>query len=201
MTKEQFIKELKDALSSLPESEAEECVNFYKEMIDDRMEEGLSESDAVMAVGDVNKIASNKLAEELETEPPKRFGEQKPKKEGKRSGLNKSALAVGSPLWLTVAILLLVCAFAIYVSIWAVLISLWASFISFAIASLGAAILIVPSFFESNLSGCFMLSAALCCFALAIFSFFVCRVLTKYAIIFTKKSLIFTKKLFTKKEV
>ena len=66
MTKKKFLESLGAELSRLPKREIEECLAFYGEMIDDRMEEGLSEAEAVMAVGDVKKIAKEKLGEEFE---------------------------------------------------------------------------------------------------------------------------------------
>ena len=56
MTKQEFLTALSDALRGLPQSDIDERVAFYAEMIDDRMEEGLSEQEAVAAVGSVPDI-------------------------------------------------------------------------------------------------------------------------------------------------
>ena len=50
MTKQEFSDKLKKLLSSLTEEEISERIGFYLEMIDDRIEEGLSEDEAVSAV-------------------------------------------------------------------------------------------------------------------------------------------------------
>ena len=50
MTKKEFLAKGRKALSHLPKEELEERLAFYGEMIDDRMEEGLSETDAVMQI-------------------------------------------------------------------------------------------------------------------------------------------------------
>ncbi len=63
MTKLKFILSLHDKLSGLPQDEVEERISFYSEMIEDRMEEGLSEEDAVAAVGTVEEIAAQIEAE------------------------------------------------------------------------------------------------------------------------------------------
>ena len=57
MTKLQFLLALHDKLAGLPQNEVEERLNFYSEMIEDRMEEGLSEEEAVLAAGDVHTPA------------------------------------------------------------------------------------------------------------------------------------------------
>ena len=43
MRKWEFLSTLKNRLSGFPKQEVEERLNFYSEMIDDRMEEGLNE--------------------------------------------------------------------------------------------------------------------------------------------------------------
>ena len=44
MLKQEYLKQLKKSISSLPKAEINERVNFYSEMIDDLVEEGLSEN-------------------------------------------------------------------------------------------------------------------------------------------------------------
>ena len=51
MNKQEFIVALCDRLVGLPEQEVEDRIGFYCEMIDDRIEDGLSEEDAVAAIG------------------------------------------------------------------------------------------------------------------------------------------------------
>ena len=47
MTKQAFLAALGERLVGLPQKDIEERLTFYSEMIDDRMEEGLSEEEAV----------------------------------------------------------------------------------------------------------------------------------------------------------
>ena len=50
MTKIKFLIELHNRLSGLPKDDVEERLSFYSEMIEDRIEDGLSEEEAVEAV-------------------------------------------------------------------------------------------------------------------------------------------------------
>ena len=50
MTKKEFLARLRRGLAQLPPEEREERLAFYSEMIDDRMEEGLSEQEAVASL-------------------------------------------------------------------------------------------------------------------------------------------------------
>lgn len=47
MTKQEYLDELRSALGELPADEARRACAFYEEMIDDRIEAGLDEQDAV----------------------------------------------------------------------------------------------------------------------------------------------------------
>ena len=63
MTKQEFLAQLQSGLLGLTESDAQERLTFYSEMIDDRMEEGLSEQDAVAQIGEIDEIVASILAE------------------------------------------------------------------------------------------------------------------------------------------
>ena len=65
MNKHDFIAKLRAKLSGLPDSDVRERLGFYSEMIDDRIEEGLSEEAAVSEIGSVDDIAA-RLGEKKE---------------------------------------------------------------------------------------------------------------------------------------
>ena len=50
MNKEKFLDALRRRLSGLPQEDIDERIAFYEEMIDDRMEEGLSEEEATATI-------------------------------------------------------------------------------------------------------------------------------------------------------
>ncbi|MBQ3573350.1 MAG: DUF1700 domain-containing protein, partial [Clostridia bacterium] len=51
MNKEQFLFELRGRLAGLPLEDIERSLDFYREMIDDRIEDGMTEDEAVAAIG------------------------------------------------------------------------------------------------------------------------------------------------------
>lgn len=63
MTKQEFLSELERALGKLPHAEVEQALAFYDEAISDRMEDGLSEAEAVAGLGPVDEIAAQIAAE------------------------------------------------------------------------------------------------------------------------------------------
>ena len=63
MNKTEFINQLSAALTGLSEEDIKKSVDFYTEMIDDRIEDGMPEEEAVAAVGSIDEIRSNILQE------------------------------------------------------------------------------------------------------------------------------------------
>ena len=63
MDKALFLDELRRRLSGLPQSDLDERLLFYSEMIDDRMEDGLTEEEAVAGIGSVDEIVEQIMAE------------------------------------------------------------------------------------------------------------------------------------------
>ena len=57
MTKQVFLNELAAALHSLPREERYRTLGYYDELIDDRMEDGQSEEDAVASLGEPQQVA------------------------------------------------------------------------------------------------------------------------------------------------
>lgn len=187
MTKLEFLKALRKRLSALPRAEAEERLRFYSEMIEDRMEEGLSEEEAVAAVGSVEQIAAQILSEFPHTAA-------RPKKKGWEITL----LILGFPLWFPLLVAAFSVVLALYVSLWAVIISLWAVFGSLAICAVSLLIGGIIAAIMGRVSlGIALIGVALVCAGLGIFLFFGCKALTKGTILLTKK---LAMRCFSKKE-
>ncbi len=93
MTKQEFLSELERALGKLPHAEVEQALAFYDEAISDRMEDGLSEAEAVADLGPIDEIAAQIAAE---TPPiPRAIARANT---GSRT-LNIVLIAVFSPIW------------------------------------------------------------------------------------------------------
>ena len=121
MNKTEFSDALRRALGKLPSYEVEQSIAFYLEMIDDRMEDGMSEADAVAALGPVGAIAAQIIAETPVI--PKAIAKANT---GSRT-LNVVLLVVFSPIWVPVALALVMAALMVYLSSWMVVVALWAT--------------------------------------------------------------------------
>ena len=193
MNKQEFLNALQDRLRTLQkrgilsEQEVAERLNFYGEMVDDRMDEGLSEEEAVAAIGSVEDIAAQ-LEEELSATKPTRDGEpardgsaaEKPTKTKRPlKAWEIVLLALGSPLWITLLAAAFVVLVAVYAVLWSLIAALWAVFAGLGAVSLGGvAGGIVLICVGNGLSALALMGAGLVCGGLAIFLFFGCLAAT-----------------------
>ena len=184
MTKIQFLFALDEKLHGLAKEEIEERLTFYSEMIEDRIEEGLSEEEAVAAVGDVDEIAASIMAEFSHVK-----SEHKTVTALKRrlSGIEIALLIIGFPLWFSLLIGAVVVGIVLYVSLWVVVVSFWAAFGSFVAASLGSLVLCFVHLFGAHaVTGIALLGTAFCLAGLSFFAFYGCLALTKQSVKLTK---------------
>ncbi|MDD4292095.1 MAG: DUF1700 domain-containing protein [Clostridia bacterium] len=189
--------ELKEGLSGLPQDESEERLAFYSEMIDDRMEEGLSEEDAVGGIGAVDTIVSQIVADI----PLTKLLKQRIMSKKRLSAWKIVLIVLGSPVWLSLLIAVFAVILALYVSIWAVIIALWAVFVSFASCALGSVAVAVIEFAHGGVhTGIAAIGAGVVCAGLSIFMFCGCKLATKGALLLTKKITLNIKKYFIKKD-
>ena len=191
MHKDEFLEQLRKGLSGLPQEDVEECLLFYGEMIDDRVEDGLSEMEAISSIGSVDEIVEQTVAQT----PLAKIAKEKIKSKKRLSAVQITLLILGSPVWLSLAIAVIAVIFALYVSWWAVLISLWSVFASLLACFVGGvAACVLFASGGNGAAGLAMLAAGAVCAGLAIFMFYGCKAATKGTLILTKKLGIWFKK-------
>ena len=184
MTKQAFLAQLRARLSGLPQEDIEERLSFYNEMIDDRMEEGLSQEEAVAAVGPVDQIVSQIIGET----PFAKIAIENAKPKRRLQAWEIVLLILGSPIWFSLLIAAFAVAVSFYAVTWAVVISLWAVFVALAGSALGCiagGVIFISS--GHSLAGIAVIAAGLVCAGLAIFAFFGCKGATVGIAILSKK--------------
>ena len=197
MSKQEFLEQLRKGLCGLPEADIEERVMFYGEMIDDRIEEGVLEDEAVLSVGSVEKIVEQVVADT----PFAKIAKERIKPKRQIKVWEIVLLALGSPIWLSLIIALIAVIFSVYVSLWSVIISLWSVFVSLVACAVGGVVACaVLSVTGSVYTGVAMLSAGLVCAGLSICMFYGCKLVTKGILFVTKKIAVWLKNCFIKKE-
>ncbi len=176
MRKKEFISEIRDALRGYPRNEVENSVEFYSELIDDRMENGMEEEQAVASLGDLDRIIKNiKMDMPLKSVIKERVAERKEERirENKHIGAGTIILLIlGAPLWLPLAIVgfVLICVF--FIVLWVIDIAGFAAGIGLAAGLAAGAVGAVSSFIAGNPgTGIAFIGAGVAALGIAIFLF------------------------------
>ena len=175
MDKYDFLLALEARLEGLPEADRQASLDFYSEMLDDLVEGGMTEAEAVASLGSPEAIAEEIL---LEMPLPKLVKAKMKKR--RLSGLEITLLAVGFPIWLPIGIALLAVVFAIYISLWAVVISLYAANVAMAAcAPTGIAAAVVLFASGKPAAALLFLGAGLALAGLSVLWFLLCNLTAK----------------------
>ena len=212
MNKYEFLTNLRAKLWALPEEDKQRSVDYYAEMIDDRIEEGMNETDAVKdicgknAVDELDEAAwieevAAVILSEKETEQ-KQEKTQRQKRSLKRWEI--ALLILGSPLWLAllltagaVVLALAISAFAVivslaavvftlYVVMWVVILCLWVGALALALSSIAGILVFIPLLIKNLIPHGFLtVGSAVACAGIAAAWGFGCYYLTKWCCKFT----------------
>ena len=182
MNKKEFLKELEQRLQGLPKSDIDERLAFYSEMIDDRVEEGKTEDEAIEDIGGIELVVKQ-IADET---PFVNLVKERMKPKRRLTGLEITLLIVGFPLWLPLMIVFFVLVAVFYILLWVLVIVTY----SVEIALLGTTgFALLATFFElmhrnfhTGYAGIALLGLGL-----SILFVFVCVASTKLSIKFTKR--------------
>lgn len=197
MSKQEFLDQLRLKLVGLPEKELCERLAFYSEAIDDRIEDGLSEEEAVSDIGTVDEIAAQIISDI----PFAKIAKERIKPKRRLGAWEIILIILGSPIWISLAAAAIVVILSGYVVLWSLIASVWAIFASLAACSVGGvAAGVIFAVTGKFLSGIATVGMGIACAGLTIFAFFGCRAATKGTVLLTKKLALAIKRLFVRKE-
>lgn len=97
MNRNDFLQAVREKLKGLSEEDINKALEFYEEAISDRMEEGLTEDQAVAAIGTPDEIANQIMMDMPLPKLMKAQAKAKPKKSFKAWEI--VLLVLGFPLW------------------------------------------------------------------------------------------------------
>ena len=159
MNKREFLRSLSASLRGMPRGERAQSLEYYGEMIQDRMEEGLSEEEAVARLGSADEIARQILE-----------GGGAQGRQGRRAPVWMIALIVlGSPVWLALLFAFLAVVLAAYIVAWSLIAALYAVLLGMAVCGPFGALCFVAETVKGNFvlaalllgAGCVLLGLAL----------------------------------------
>lgn len=197
MNKLEFLEALRARISGLPKNDIDERLSFYGEMIDDRIEDGKSEDEAINEIGTPDEVASQIVA----STPLSKIVKEKIKPKRQIKAWEIVLLVLGSPIWLSILVAVLAVVLSLYVVIWSVAISLWAVFTSLAVSAPAVLVVgFVALFTGQYASGTIAFATALLAGGLAILLFFGCLETTKGILKLTKMLILSIKKCLVKRK-
>ena len=197
MNKSDFFMMLEDRLKGLPQSDLEHSFDYYNEMIDDRTEEGMTEEEAVAALGPVDEIVDQILGETSIW----RLLCTKVRPKRSLRVWEIVLLVLGLPVWLPLLISAAAVALSVYAVLWSVVVSLYAVTASLLVGGacgvLWSALFLVRG---HGAVGLLWIGGGLFCIGLGVFALFACKYTTKGAVWLGKRMLLGTKALLLGKE-
>ena len=157
MSKADFLRLLERALAQLSEEERQKNLEYYSELLDDMMEEGMTEAEATAKLGSPNQIAQSILQEMP-------LGKLVSTRMKPKSGWTPLAIVlavVGSPVWVPLLLATIAIVLAVFVSIWALGFAAVAVVIALAVAVVAAPIFAVRAAVMTLPLGLMLLGAGL----------------------------------------
>ncbi len=156
MTKIEYINKLKHALRQVRFEERKKSLAYFSEVIDDRMEDGISEEAAVAELESV-EAAAERIITEASAQ-----GQLKPK----RSVWEIVLIVLGFPLWFPLLLAVAVVGFTMYGVVWILIGCLFITSISFSIIGVAS---VFGMFFSGSIPSAFAcLGAGLACAGLGV---------------------------------
>lgn len=197
MNKLDFLFELEKRLQALPDQEKKQALEYYFEIVDDRMDCGMTEEEAVAACGNVDEIAKQII---MDT-PLTKLVKQKNRTRRKMRGWEIALLCIGSPIWFSLLVAAFCVLIALSAALWCVVISLFAVSAALSGTALGLTALAILYMVQGQLSPALLaLGCALILAGLAVLIFLLSKYTAKGVVQFHKLTFRGVKRCFIRKE-
>lgn len=140
MTKQEYLSAIRGKIRKMPADDINKFMDYYSEMIDDRMEDGLSEEEAVADMDAPDDVVDQILADM----PLTKLVKEKIKPSHRLKAWEIILLILGSPIWAPLLLTAIVLVIAMAVVILALLLSFYAIVLSMAVAGIGGLLGVIP---------------------------------------------------------
>lgn len=197
MNKIEFVLALQEKLKGLPKDDLRRSLEYYNEMIDDRMEDGLTEEEAVAAIGSIDDI----VKQIIDGTPMVKLVSEKLRPKKKLESWQIICLILGAPIWLSLLLGLFSGLFSVYTGLWVVVITLVAVGVALTAAGIGVLLGSLLFFFTGHpISALFIIGCGLIMLGISIFLYHGGIYAAKGTIWLSKKVWLWLKSLFVGKE-
>lgn len=197
MTKNNFLYILEEKLSGLPEAERKKSIEYYAEIIADRVEDGTPEAVVIAELGSIDAIVNDIISEV----PLSRLIKAKMKIKKSFEAWEILLIVLGALIVVPIAISLVAAALSLYASLWAVVVSFFAADLSLLVGGVGGVVSFFPLLFMGETATAFiLLGCALVALGLTLPFFYISKGLVKLGVLSTKALIFLIKKSIVKKE-
>ena len=196
MNKKEFLEELEKRLQALPKEEIQERLEFYSEAIDDRVEEGKTEEQAIEEIGTLDEITW----EIVKKTPLVTLVKEKVKPKRRIRPWEIVLICVGFPIWFPLLITAMVLVLVAYILAWVLVIVTYSVEIATSVAGVAALSSGAAVFFSGeHWFGFGLVGAGIMCLGFALLWIFACIGATKASISLTRAIILSIKKRFVKR--
>ena len=195
MTKKEFLSELRSKLQGLPPEDIDERVSFYEEMINDRIDDGKTEEEAIADIGTVDDV----VKEIAKDTPLVKLVKEKMKPKRRIKAWEIVLIVLGFPLWFPLLITALVLIMVFWILVWVMVIVTYAVEIALSAASVAGVVAFFAYFLNGEMNYT-AIGASIMCAGAAILFVFACIGATKGSIALTKGIITGIKMLFIGKK-
>ena len=197
MNKYEFLGRLRERLAGLPPKDIDASLDYYAELIADRIEDGMSEDEAVAAMGSIDEIVAQILED---TSLPKLVKEKVRPKRALRTW-EILLIVLGFPLWFILLVTFASIIFSVLVAIGSVIISLFAVAVAVGACALAFIVAGLICFVTAKVAlGTILIGASLICAGLCILFFIGATYASKGILWLCKKGIYAIKSCFVGKE-
>lgn len=197
MNKYEFLGRLRERLAGLPPKDIDASLDYYAELIADRIEDGMSEEEAVAAMGSIDEIVAQILED---TSLPKLVKEKVRPKRALRTW-EILLIVLGFPLWFILLVTFASIIFSVLVAIGSVIISVFAVAIAVGACALAFIVAGLICFVTAKVAlGTILIGASLICAGLCILFFIGATYASKGILWLCKKGIYAIKSCFVGKE-
>ena len=170
MKKNEFTSTLRSRLGGLPASDIDKTIDYYSEIIDDKVEDGIDEEKAIEELGSIDDIVNNTIAET----PLPRIVKEKLSRKHELQNWEILLIVLTSPIWFPFVLSLLGVLISIYATIFGIVIAILATLLGLMVAGISIFISgIIVSFTIHPLNGWFFIGVSLILIGLGILSIYV----------------------------
>lgn len=196
MLRDEFLSILAERLSGIPKEDLDRTLEYYNEIISDKLEDGMTEVEAINSLGTLDEIVNNTLKEI----PFKKLVKEKLNLNRKLKTWEIVLLSTTAIIWIPILIVMLAVALVLYVCLWSGVITLASGAVSCAATSL-IIILGIMDLFTANFgSGLVLIGIGMTSLGMAILLGLLTFKLAKIMIIVCKKLVLKIKSLFIRGE-